>query len=184
MDVPVLGTQSQSTTEGPFIRLLVCSQCKTIDELPDYEGDPRRDTILQVAIDQNHTDSVTQQAHVGNLLKVSVKHWTRPEVKKEIIKQIQTGSKGLAEIDDEIYESRSTFFDDAMKCFNQHQRPKGQCPDYKSDKKRLVPNTNAERKELGFAKASETGPKVHLCDFCPVKTYNVTRERMAAGAYK
>lgn len=185
MDVPLLGGPSSSLNKdvGPQIRLLVCAQCKTVDELPDYAGDPRGDTLLQVSIERNHTDPVTQQTHVGNLIKVPLKHWADSRTQAEILKQIREGSGGVSEVDEKFYTARSTFFDDAMACFKKHLRPKGRCPDWKADNKRLIPDTAKDRKELGLAKVSETGPKVYLCQFCPVNTYMVTRARNEAGMY-
>jgi hypothetical protein len=56
-----------------------------------------------------------------------------------------------------------------MKCFRLHLRPKDGCPDYRSSAKVLLPNTKAERKDLGLsAPAKAPGHKVSLCDFCPV----------------
>lgn len=194
MDVPILGNTPQNPISshlnkgediGPQIRLLICHQCKTVDELPDYpdDADPRGDVVLKVAVERNHTDALTGVEHVGRLGKVPVKYWAQPTVQKQILQQIQEGSGGLADVDEKFYETRSTFFDDAMACFNKHLRPKGRCPDWRDDSKRLVPDTNAERKDLGLAKASETGPKVYLCDFCPAKTYMITRARTEAGMY-
>jgi hypothetical protein len=116
--------------------------------------------------------------------KVPLKHWANEKTKKEIIRQLSEGSGGLSEFDATFYDTRSTFFDDASACYKAHQRPKGRCPDWKDDSKRLVPDTGKERRELGFAKVNETGPKVYLCDFCPAKTYMVTRARAEAGQYK
>ena len=72
-----------------------------------------------------------------------------------------------------------------MTCYSDHMRPKGQCPDYKSDKKLLKPETNAERKEAGLEKYERTGgPKVYLCDFCPVKSFNMEKHNTKMGLYK
>lgn len=185
MTVPTIGSSlKQGDAAGPQIRLLVCAQCKTIDELPDFNGPPEHDVVLTYAIENNHTDRLTGLGHLGGqLFKVPVQHWANPEVQAKTKKQISEGTRGLDEVDNNFYDTRSTFYDDAMKCFGQHKRPKGACGDYKSDSKRLLPNTNKERKDLGLAKVSETGPKVWLCQFCPVSAYYLTRERAAAGVY-
>lgn len=190
MDVPILGSGSSGVSSslktgeeiGPQIRLLVCRTCKVIEELPDYEGNPDHDVTLQVMCER-HTDSMGT-AHVGNLIKVPIKYWARSEVQKEIRRQISEGSGGLNEMDQQFYDSRSTFHEDAMSCFRKHNRPAGRCPDWKASSKRLVPKTAADRKEAGLAKPGEAGPKVYLCDFCPAKTYMLTKFREETGAYK
>ena len=168
---------------GPQIRLMICDTCSVIEELPDFEGNPDHDVTLNIAV-QNHTDP-SGIAHIGKLMKVPVKYWANAQVRDEIKKQLSAGgSKGLDEVDEKFYESRSTFHEDAMSCYAKHMRPKGRCPDYKIDSKRLVPNTKADRKEAGLGKAGTAGPKVFLCDFCPAKQYMVTRNRAEAGMYK
>lgn len=69
-----------------------------------------------------------------------------------------------------------------MKCFQKHLRPKGQCPDYGSAAKRLLPDTKALRKEAGLPETG--GPKTFLCQFCPVHAYNMTKHREQTGAYE
>jgi len=76
-----------------------------------------------------------------------------------------------------------TFHEDAMTCWGQHNRPKEQCPDYKSDKKQLKPDTAAERKDAGLDKPGTKGPKIYLCDFCPVKMYNQKKAFTEKGLY-
>ena len=62
-----------------------------------------------------------------------------------------------------------------------HNSPKGQCPDYKSDRKELKPDTAKERKDAGLG---ATKTKIHLCDFCPVKMYNQQKAYTERGLYK
>ena len=80
----------------------------------------------------------------------------------------------------------TTFFDDAMKCFNLHLRPVEGCYDWKIEGKRLIPKNTAEaRKELGLESAAQSAStKVYLCDFCPAKTYVVEQNRKKAGLYE
>jgi hypothetical protein len=159
--------------EEPQIRVLVCRNCKTIEELPDYDGDPATDTLLNILVSQ-HQKPVE---HVGLLLKFSLKYWAVPKIQDEIVKQIRGGSEGLDAFQTNFYATKNQFAEDAMSCFSDHLRPKGQCPDYKSDKKLLKPNTDLE-------KAGKTGPKVYLCDFCPVKSYNMQKSNAEKGLYK
>lgn len=168
-----------------MIRLLVCRNCKTIDEMPDYDNtedpDHERDVILHLTMDKHQRPD----PHIGVLMKFPLKYWVVPKVQEEIIKQIHGGAAGLDAFQKNFYATRMTFAEDAMTCFSDHLRPKGQCPDYRSDKKMLKPETSAERKEAGLEKIENTGgPKVYLCDFCPVKSYNMEKFNTEKGLYK
>lgn len=181
MDVPVL--EAPKRESGPQIRLMLCRVCKVIEELPDFEGNPDDDTLLQLAIEK-HTDSFGTP-HVGNLFKVPVRHWADSSVRQEIVKQIMQGiSGGIDEVEKGFYDTRSMFFEDAMTCFRQHNRPKGRCPDWKADSKKLVPKTAAERKDAGLQAPSKAPVHTFLCQFCPVNTFMVTKAREQAGQYK
>lgn len=183
MDVPILGENKSSTNE-PQIRLLYCKTCGSIEELPDFDGPPIHDHLLNISAERHRFPSGDE--HIGTLFKVDVRIWGQYEARKRIIEQIKGGvSKGLGEIDESFYDTKSTFAEDAMKCYAAHQRPKGQCPDYMSDSKVLLPDTKSDRRELGLADPAKVGgPKTKLCQFCVVHVYNVTRYREQQGAYK
>lgn len=158
---------SQDTVEQAKIRLLRCDVCRTLEELPDFDGPPEYDTVLQVALDRHRTPE--GHPHIGRLLDVPKRAWDTPPLREALLQQIQQGSKGLAEFDTSYYDVRNTFQDDAMACYRQHNRPKAGCPDFNSESKRLKPDTKGDRKELGL---SEKGmPIIHLCSFCPVRSY-------------
>lgn len=184
MNVPILGNtiDSQSVKAlGPQIRLMICFNCKTIEELPDFDGPPDRDDLLTIATER-HTDAFGA-THFGQLFKVPVRYWQNSGLRAEILKQIREGSGGIAEIDRQFYESRSVFADDALSCYKKHLRPKGRCPDWKHDSKKLIPKTHAERKEAGLPAPSKSAIHTYLCDFCPAKTFMVQRARKEAGLY-
>ncbi len=193
MAIPILGqhkddpfkdrdlTVRKLDDSGPVIRLLFCFNCTSIEELPNFEGRPENDTLLTITLEKHHSAGVP---HTGHLFTVPLRLWTSEASRNEIIKQIKVGSGGISELDPDFYETKSQFGEDAMACFAAHQRPKGQCPDYKSDKKVLQPKTNEARKELGMPLLKDVGgPKMFLCDFCPVKSFNMQKAREAAGAY-
>lgn len=167
----------------PKIRLLHCLTCNSIEELPWYEGPPEHDDLLEISVQRHRFPS--GDPHAGNLFDVEIRLWALENIRKEIIGQIRGGgSKGLNEFDEKFYDTRSTFYEDAMACYASHMRPKGQCPDYMSDKKDLIPDTKSERREAGLAEPSKApGPRVKLCQFCPVHTYNITQSRKQRGLY-
>jgi hypothetical protein len=164
----------------PMLRLLVCRNCKTIEELPDHAGDASTDTLLSVLVSKHQKPD----AHIGIVIKCPVRFWIVPKIQADIIKQIRGGSEGLDAFQTNFYATKNQFAEDAMTCFSDHLRPTGQCPDYKSDKKLLKPDTDAERKEAGLEKAGKSGPKIYLCDFCPVKSYNMKKFNEEKGLYK
>jgi hypothetical protein len=68
-----------------------------------------------------------------------------------------------------------------MKCWGLHNKPKGQCSDYKIDRKILKPGTDKEREAAGLSKSKS---KIYLCDFCPVKMYNQKKAYQEQGLYE
>lgn len=152
------------------IRLLVCRDCRTIEELPDYEGPADHDVILDHMVEQHRFPNA--EMHIGNLMRVEKRVWENPSAQAEITKQIASQTTGL---DTEFYATKKTFEEDALKCYTAHHRPDADCGDYRNDKKRIGNPT-----KVGW----ELGMKVWLCDFCPVQSWVNTQERHQTGAYK
>jgi hypothetical protein len=152
------------------VRLLLCLDEGTLEALPDYEGPPEYDYLLQYLIDNKHTHPM-MGAHRGNLISVPKKYWDSPKQREAIIEQI-TSSGALGEgLGSEFDAVKHTFEDDAMSCWTKEHNKDPACPDYRSEKKLIKPNTKAERAELGLPKYEETNaPKRYLCDFCIVDT--------------
>lgn len=174
------------------VRLLFCGKCKTVEVLDDYVGPPERadeyDVILNIAV-QKHQDGVEKIPHApAALVKMEQEQYDNPKIREQTIKQVQDsfggGETGLGA---QAYAMRDNFRADAMACFGKHQRNPG-CPDYRSAEKRLVPDTNAERRDVGMAKASEydrNDPSLTkwLCDYCPVHSMVMQKKREKAGMY-
>jgi hypothetical protein len=180
-NVPLLG-QKEAPKNEPMFRLLYCLVCQTLEELPPYDGDPEQDHLLAIAVEPHTFPS--GEPHKGKLFVLPLRAWAKTESKKEIIRQIKGGgSKGLAEVDDTFYESRSTFLEDAMKCYVAHRKPKDGCTDWQHSSKLLIPNTIKERKAEGMARyQDEAGPKTYLCNFCPVSiAVNQRKQKLIEG---
>jgi len=158
------------------VRLLICMECKTTEQLPDFEGNPAADDTLNYAIIPHAYPS--GEKHRGHLMKVEKKHWDSPSTRRAIENQIRE-SAGHTGLDTEFYATKDTLGEDALKCFNAHNRNPG-CSDYRSSKKRLSAGTDAERKKLGLAPMPS---KTFLCDFCPVKSMVQERVFAKAGLY-
>lgn len=158
---------------GRLIRLWVCRECKSIEELPPYDGDPRNDILLEEIASRHMTEWRT---HECSLVKVPENYWKTEKIRDQIVKQLsQGGSKGLAEIDEDYYATKDTYREDALKCFDAHHRPKGaDCIDWKDSSKRIGNPTREGWK---------TGAKVYLCHFCPVRAQveRAKRGEIASG---
>lgn len=180
-----------SDLDVDYLLLLVCYQCKSIEEIPyvksgNYLGDGKYDQsdnpFLRVVVEPHEKDG-----HMGRLIDIPTVAWIgRPDIKEATLKKIkeqmlQGGSSGLDVLGTDFYDVKANYSVDAMSCYDLHMRPKGQCPDYKSDRKVLTPKTNAERKDAGLDKSKV---KIYLCDFCPVKMYNQKRAYTERGLYE
>ncbi len=169
-------TTAESVTDNPFahvphLRVLHCRTCGSLEELPDWEGRPEDDDLLNILVGKHGA------SHEGQLYRVPIGFWIQDEYKRKIIDQLKGGSKGLAAFDEGFYDTRNTFQEDAMKCYDLHLRPKGACSDWHSERKKLVPDTKADRKDAGLADRP-VGPTTYLCSFCPVRSF---MERKARG---
>ena len=166
-------------SDDPRIRILYCLTCKTLDELPMAAAGSGYADVLLETLCQRHQNALGDP-HRGHLFDVSIRTWADKETRKKIVDQLAGGgSKGLAEIDPRFYDSKSIFADDAMLCYRKHLRPKGRCPDWKDATKILRPDTKAERKEAGLA---ATTSHIFLCDFCPAKSYMMSKRNNETGA--
>jgi hypothetical protein len=184
-DAPLIGTREMKH-EGPLIRLLMCFVCNTLEELPDYDGPVEQDYLLEISIEKHVFPS--GEPHKGKLFKLPVKSWATADQRKAILGQLSAGgSRGLDELDPDksFYDTKMTFMEDAMKCYAAHNRPKIECPDYGSPQKRLLPNSAKERAELNLPKPEHAdGPKIYLCNFCPMHSTVTTNNRLKQGLYK
>jgi hypothetical protein len=161
------------TTE---LRLLACQQCRTIEELPDFNGPAEQDHLLSFAVKKHQTNGME---HIGALFKVPEKDWADSEAKKTISQQIaakmEGGETGLGH---EFYDLKNQFQEDAANCFQEHNRSPT-CGDYRSDRKRLTPGTSAERKAAGLPEYRSPKDQ-YLCDFCPVQSLVEQAQRAKA----
>lgn len=146
------------------MRLLQCFDCKTVDELPDYEGHPDHDVLLQHVIDTKHPKLGGVEDHRGALHNIDTAQFNAN--KEAILKEMWSKTTGFQP---EYYDSRSTFQEDATKCWTtEHSRPTF-CADFRTDKKRIQNPTKE-----GW-KSQDPKAAVYLCDFCIVRT-NVQSE--------
>lgn len=173
------------------MRLLVCRECKTVDELPDYEGPVEGDTVLSFFVDE-HNLRRHHGDYAANLVSVTdpvlLDAWKNPLQRLEILQQIEW-KMGVKLHDEDLgfggeyYATRSTYMEDAAKCFAAHRRPVDGCIDWKSDSKLLQhPTPEGQAWSREHYKLNSKMP--HLCDFCVVKTGVQTQVFAKKGLYK
>jgi hypothetical protein len=163
--------------DATHIRLLLCLACKSLEEMPDYVGNPDNDDVLTVLVSR-HTQKHPTQTNSGQLMRVEKKHWDSPSTRAAIEKQVRE-STGHTGFDIGYYATKATFQDDAFKCWQAHNRTTD-CGDYKAKKMLLQPDTNADRKAEGLDKYES---KTYLCHFCPMESLVVTAARKKSGMY-
>jgi len=161
------------------IRLLRCDDCLTVEPLPDYEGPPEQDEVLAHLIETRHTER-SGLTHKGLTYLVEKRFWDSPCAREAIVARIREAS-GHTGLDPEFYTTRDTFTEDALACWAAHHRNPA-CNEYKSDRKKLTPATQQERKELGMGKFRSSLSR-YLCEFCPVHSLVVEAARRKAGLY-
>lgn len=157
---------------GPQLRLVVCKDCKSIEELPPYDGPVQKDILLEDTLSRHMTEWST---HEVALIRVPESYWRNKPVQDRIVQQIsQGGSRGIEELEEaqDYYGTRDTYREDALKCFNRHQRPKEGCIDYQNPDKRIGNPTSEGWK---------TGPRVYACNFCPVQVWVDKKKAEGAG---
>jgi hypothetical protein len=176
-DFTDIGHVETRADEGPQIRLLRCTHCKTLEELPDYQGDPRDDVVLDHLVMDHQRKHPFHDQPDAYLLRVSEKAWRNPKIGRKIHEKIWSDLKEqgtLGGFVPEYYATKSTFHEDAVKCHVQHNR-QVPCIDWHADRKRIG-NPTKEGWKRGEV-------KVYLCDFCPVAAKVMEARRAAAGQY-
>lgn len=167
------------------VRLLFCEECTTVDEIPDFDGPPGYDDLLQYRVARHQYAS--GHMHPLELGRVDADAWRKPATRDQIIQRfaVEKGhvapgqGAGLGPV---FYALKANFMQDAMVCWGQHRRVTD-CPDYRSDAKRLLADTKAERKEAGLDTSASARPAHWLCDYCPVHSIVQQKQRKAAGLY-
>lgn len=146
------------------IRILMCRDCRTMQTVDYFDGDPDNDLPLKAAIEPHRFPNGEQ--HVADGLAVVDKRlWDDSTWREAIVAQLnERSASGLGE---EYYSFVDTFKDDALKCYSKHGRPE-KCHEFHADKKKLSPGTNKARKKAGLGKFSPVKDR-YLCDFCPQK---------------
>lgn len=165
------------------MRLLLCRHCKSLEELPDYDGPPENDRLLEELV--RHHRAIDNAAHEGNvatLMKVENRDWEKN--KSAILNQLKAPTKDGGFGEPWIQDSHNTYLDDALKCFRRHHRPTEGCIDYRDPSKLIGRPTKEGRKAAKQQYKAEEASGVSVCSWCPVHTWVQTQKRFQAGLYK
>lgn len=182
------------------MRLLICMDCHTIEELPDYNGPletvrvPAPDGTMMEAqvppVGEDHllehlSEPHRKQEHRGQLVSVPEENWRDTQTRVEILKQLRDQLKGASTgLDPEAYAIKNTFQEDALKCFNAHRRPKDGCIDWESRSKVLGNSLLTEDEKTAARKHGlHSKQKRYLCHFCPVASQVKTKMFDKQGLY-
>jgi hypothetical protein len=174
---PVMADPNQ-----PHVRVLICHVCQSVEELPDFDGPPEHDQILDYKVAPHSFPSGTP--HKGLLVRVPAAHWNKQEFKDAFVDQVEAmvgpgygdGVPGLQ------YDLKSNFKQDAMMCWKEHLRTTD-CGDYQAKNKALYADTKVERRDAGLDISLSARPKHFLCDYCPVQSIIDQKKRAAAKMY-
>lgn len=173
----------------------MCHICKTIDELPSLTrelqpGEPEPLLLNVMSGKHNHGPLLIGGADEKiALVQVDDLEWMRQDVKDEILSRFKHQWRGF---EPELYALRSSFHEDALRCYSRHNRPKEGCIDYQDDSKLLTPSswkTEAEgqidRSDLAriTAQTEQNRRPIYLCNFCPVQSYVTFKRREERGQY-
>jgi hypothetical protein len=166
------------------IRLMVCPVCRTIDPLPAFDGPDEYDETGQARATLHMFDD--NRFHPFIVGTVSEESWNNPRLRPHIVDKVSQeinpvpagDGDGLGQ---EAYDVKNTFAEDAMRCWRiEHNRTKD-CGDWKIDRKRLIPYTQAERKAEGLPhRARDIRSNTYLCDYCvmrSVKQSKIVKEK-------
>jgi hypothetical protein len=155
-----------------------CHTCRTVEEVPDYQGPHQYDHYLEHRRAPHQFESGSP--HRGVLARVENKPEYIDAAIKEMENAVAPGSgSGLGA---PLYELRETYKEGAFECWKRHNRTLD-CGDYRSDKMRLFADTRVERKAEGMSTNKDDRANIWLCDHCPVHSHVVQLQRKQAGMY-
>lgn len=162
------------------VRLLVCHACESVQEIPWCGEDPQCNhpgcvEPLEFRVAE-HTFADGRAHAPANLAAIDKAVWDKFSTKQDVLLQLKRivnpgAGAGLGE---SLYDVKSNFEMDAMACWKQHKRTQD-CGDWKKESKRLDPDTNSARKDLGMPRLRQTKPTTFLCDYCPMRSIKQTK---------
>jgi len=176
--------ETSDDSKDAKIRILICKTCKSIQPLPDFEGNSDHDETLHARVaEHQYPGSRPTRGHDMDLGRVSERSWNDPGKRQQMLREIGQ-NVGLGSGDGlgiELYDIKGNFMDDAMKCWRFKHGRTDNCDDYRADKMRLLPDSVAERKDLGLDPKQR--PVQYLCQYCPMESIVQQRRNKRKGLY-
>lgn len=171
------------------IRLLICHLCGSVDEIPwcgEELGCQHPDCVAPLEYRVANHLFPSGRPHPMDLGDVPKKKWDQKTNRYDILQEIgkHSGPPGTgAGMGVQNYSVQQTFEEDAFACWKRHNRTTD-CGEFQSDRMRLIPDTKAERKDLGLETRAKYIPtQVFLCNYCPMMSVRQTKVRAKKGEY-
>lgn len=186
-DVPLLGQPASVTRsdkeqdprkqKGPWVRILLCFTCKTMEQMRDYppNAPPEFDAVLH-ELNRKHggDEPDPTRLHREAILRPEQKDWDNRKIREQILDQAWATEKGFRP---SYYALKDTLQEDAAKCWKKHGKPNAHvgCSDYRADSRRIGNPAASDRKVLARELGRDhhdlgLGPRVFLCEFCPYES--------------
>jgi len=155
-------------------RMLICRTHNTVDVLPDYDTEQdmagEHDFHLQERIRQ-HLDKYGSDPnrHASLIMRIEDDELALLDASK--LKQAILDDS----LESYIKGEREQYKQDALMCFNLHNRPvygMPGCTDYRDSSR-----------AIGITKGLSSEERMYVCDFCPYQSYVDHAKRKAAGLY-
>lgn len=152
--------------ETGYERLLVCKTHGIMYKMRPYDGAPEYDQELRELCDRHNA----QVPDPDNCKAIIFR--TDPETAQKL--DVETALKGeMKNHDVIIQEIRDDLKDEALKCYDKHNRPDGGCIDWCAEEKTIGRKTGVPKEH-----------RQYLCMYCPVGSWVATQERHQMGLYK
>jgi hypothetical protein len=149
-------------------RLLICRSCGIVNRLRDYDGDPGNDWELKELVDRHLGAAAdpSPDSHMSQLFRVDDEDLEKMDD--------ESFKKALEDdLDLQISEFREDFKDQAMTCYQLHNRPQSGCSDYCH-----------ESRVLGRKAGIAPQDRSYLCYYCPVQVWVENRVNEKSGMFK
>lgn len=177
-------TPATDDSSGPKLRLLICRTCNSIDALPAFDGPGEYDEVLHARVAQHqHPGPAPTRGHDMVLATVSEASWNDEGKRRGIVEKVSKEVVGLGQSSGlgPLADVRSTYQEDAMRCWRIAHARTSDCGDYMSSGMTILSDSVAERKDLGLDPKRRA--KLKLCQFCVVHSLVQQKQRRAAGMY-
>jgi hypothetical protein len=150
--------------------------------MPDYQGPWQNDTWFNEKV-KSHLLPSREKTHGDvHIARVEQSDWLshRSDIAGKMASEFTMPGKG-AGLGQTFYDTKDNLSHDAMTCWRVEHGRTLNCQDYMSDKKKIKPDTRAERKAEGMDASAR--PSIYLCQFCPVHAHVLQKKKSEVFGY-